>query len=290
MKKIRHSKFKNTGILFELLARQLTTDVLDEQDNSIAAKLVREFFNGTTELSKELGLYKTLLKEKFSNENKAKDLVTAVLDARKKLSNSKLKREKYMLVREINNKFLTNNFFVNKLDDYRIFASIYKLFEEITTSNKLEPTDAVKSRYTLIEHIMSKQKKMVHDQCQNQLLNEFRKQEKDLRLLTYKILLERFNERYGLLDNNQKILLREYITNISNTPKLRKFVDVEIKKVSNRLITLIPSINDQITKIKLTEVIKNIPNLTWGKTVKDEQVVSLLRYYELIKELEKIEE
>lgn len=282
MGKIRHSKLKNTGILFELLAGQMTADILSSKDESESVKLVKEFFNGYKQLGKELSLYQTLLKEKFNTENKAKDLISAVLESRKNLSNVKLRREKYNLIKKIKENYDVDNFFSSRIQNYRILASIYKLFEHSTSETKLAPTEEVTARYTLIEHITSNPSKTE----EVQLLIE---NDKDLRLLTYKIMIDRFNEKYNnSLNKPQKNLLKEYIYNISNTNSLREYVDTEVDNVQSEIESYIPKIKDEVVKIKLTEVTNQILTLKRGKLVKDDQIVSLMRYYELAKETKKL--
>lgn len=282
MRKIKHSKFKNTGILFELLAAQMTADVLSGKDESQAAKMVKEFFNGRNQLGKELTLYQTLLKEKFNSEGKAKDLIGAVLESRRNLSNVKLRREKYNLIKKIKENYSVDDFFNSRIPNYRVLASVYKLFEHSTSDNKLLPTEEVTATYTLIEHITATTQRTEDAK----LLIE---NDKDLRLLTYKIMIDRFNEKYNnKLDKRQKRLLREYIHNISNTNSLREYVDAEVDTVKMDIESHIPEIDDEVTRIKLTEVTNQIDNLKRGKLVKDDQIVSLMRYYELLKEIKRV--
>lgn len=286
MKQIRHSKFKNTGILFELLVRQTTADVLKNSDDSGAIKMIQKYFGSKTELSKELSLYQTLVKEKFNSESKARDLIEAVIRERQKLSNQKLRKEKYNLIKEIKDKYDTDSFFQSRIDNYRVYASIYKLFEETINDGKsfLRPADAVSTKYTIIEHI-TKNPITTSQEKTDRLIQEYKKQEKDLQLLSYKILVDKFNEKYSVLDGHQKKLLKEYINNISNTNSLRDYVNGEVDRVKKEIETVIPTINDDVTVIKLKEVAHQINNLKKGHVVKDNQILSLMRYYELVKEL-----
>ena len=99
-RKLKHSKIKNTGILFELLTRQITADVLAGKSTK-SVKIVKKFFNENTELGKELQLYRILSEKHYQSENKAQELVNTVVKARKKISNSRLRNEKYNLIKEI---------------------------------------------------------------------------------------------------------------------------------------------------------------------------------------------
>src|ERR1700692_3350128 len=100
-KKMRHSKFRNTGILFELLTRQITADIIVVNENSHAKDLLFQHFKENTELGKEWRLYNFILNEKVKDPNHAERFLTVILEQRKKLSNSKLAKEKYQLIKEI---------------------------------------------------------------------------------------------------------------------------------------------------------------------------------------------
>ena len=95
-KKLRHSKLRNTGLLFEMLVRQLATDTLNNKD-SIATTILKKYFN-KTELSKEFKIYQTLYNTKNLTEVKSNMLINSCLDAYNKLNKIKLKKEKYDLV------------------------------------------------------------------------------------------------------------------------------------------------------------------------------------------------
>ena len=108
-------------------------------------------------------------------------------------------------------------------------------------------------------------------------------------LLTIKTLLEKFNEKYSSLDDKQRKLLSTYIYNVTNTNSLSEYVYNEFLSIKKDMNTLIKRVDDDVTKIKLKEVIKQIPSKTQTKSmVRDKQVSSLLRHYELVKELKKL--
>ena len=285
MQKVRHSKYKNTAILFELLTRQTTADVLDEKDNSQAVKIYRKYFSGNKPLAKELMLYKELIDNKFASPDRANELIQATLAARQELSNIKLRKEKYNLIKEIKNNYDIDDFFSNKINNYKELASIYQLFENTSSSkSSLSPSESVKYRHTLVEHITGK------PQSKEQLneLVDLDKETEDIRLLTYNIMLEKFNKKYNDLDIHQKALLREFIYNVSNTNSFRSYVNDEADRVGHELSGMINKINDENTKIKVTEVAKHIDKIKKGKIVKDEQILNLMRYYELVKEIKKL--
>ena len=281
-RRVKHSKIKNTGILFELLTRQITADILNS-GKSAAIKLIKTYFKESTELGKEIQLYNILVNKNFKSETRASYLVDAVVKSRKKINFSQLRREKYNLIKEIKENYNLTDFFNSRISNYRVLASIYKLFS--TENKSLSPDVETDSRYTVIEHITqrkitSKEKKVFSE--------EFKGQDDDLRLLSYQILVDKFNQKYSSLNSAQRKLLKEYINNVSNTNSLREYVDSEVSKVTKVLKTYLPKVDDKVTKIKLTEAINQIKKLKVGKIVKDKQIVGLMRYYELVKELKNV--
>ena len=285
MNKIKHSKIKNTGILFELLTRQITVDILNG-NNSGAVVLLKKYFSEKTELGKEYKLYEFLLKSSYKSENKANSLIDAVISARQKLHNSVLRREKYNLIKEIKEKYDVTEFFKSKLPNYKAFASIYKVLQSESTPEKFNPKETTDSRYSIVEHIVGK--KVIANKKSEKLVENYKKQDKDLRLLSYKILVDKFNSKYKSLNASQKNLLKEYINNISNTNSLKEFIGNEGKKVKKILAKYVSKVDDKITKIKLNEAVNQVDSLTKGRFIKDKQVISLMRYYELIKEIRSV--
>ena len=280
MKNLKHSKFKNTGVLFELLVRQVASDTLNNVDSK-AIPLIKKYFGKSTELAKEFDLYQTLVKEKFAKENKATQLIEAVLEARAKLNQASLSRQKYNLIKEIKSSYVLEDFFKAKVNNYKILASVYKLFEYTVSDN---PAEIVDNKDTIVEHITRK------DVKKNSTLNEmkaFEAQDKEVRLLSYKILIDKFNNKYSKLNEGQKSLLRQYINSVNDSAELKTFLVSEVTKIQKDLKTLNTKVTDKVTKIKLSEVTNLLNTYKEVKVVKDNHVLNLLRYHELIKELKK---
>jgi len=286
MKKIKHSKVKNTGVLFELLVRQITLEVLNGDKTENAKRIVKEFFAPGKELNSELRLYELLLKEKYGSEIRAEKFVDTVCEAYTKLDANKLNREKYNLIKAIKENFDVEQFLSSPITNYKVLASIYKVFEARKVEN-YDVKDVFNSKITLIENITSKpsvKKSTEADEAQ-QLVETYKSQDKDIRLLTYKILIETFNKKYTNLDVKQKQILREYINNINNTSKFKDYFSVELKKSINELTNIGNKVCDRVTSIKLNETISVLKSQKIGKSVSDNQVSVLLLSQELIKEL-----
>lgn len=284
MKKIKHSKFKNTGFIFELLVRQITSEIMSSS-KSVAENILKEHFNPKKELSKELKLYQFLINEKYNSEAKAEKFIDTILDARKQLDEKKLIKEKYNLIKEIKETYGLDEFIKSPISNYKTLASIYKIFEVVSTSEQYDPTDIVNSRFTIAETIINSSIQNKEARIKNIVLEEYKKQDEDLRAISYKILVDSFNNKYKHLTEEQKLLLREYINNINNTGKLNEYISTEIIKLVNGLKEVGARIPDKVTKIKLAETISNIRKIKSVKKIKEQHLSAMMMSYELLKEL-----
>jgi hypothetical protein len=284
MKKIKHSKFKNTGFIFELLVRQVTSEILTS-NKSVAEKILKEFYNSKKELSKELKLYQYLINEKYNSESKAEQFINTICEARKRLDEKKLIKEKYSLIKSIKETYNIDDFIKSPVSNYKLLASIYKMFEVVSTDEQYEPTDIVNSRFTIAENIINSSIQNKDIKYKDAVLEQYRKQDEDLRAVSYKLLVESFNNKYKNLTSEQKSLLREYINNINNTGKLNEYVGKEVSKIVEGLKEVSNKISDKVTRIKLTETITNVKKIKSVKKIKEEHLSALMMSYELINEL-----
>ena len=284
MKKIKHSKFKNTGFIFELLVRQITSEIMSS-DNSVAEKILKENFNSKKELSRELKLYQYLINEKYNSESKAEQFINTICEARKRLDENKLTKEKYNLIKQLKETYNIDEFIKSPVSNYKTLASIYKIFEVSSTEEQYDPTDIVSSRFTIAENIINTSIQNKDSKIKNAVLEEYKRQDEDLRAISYKFLVENFNKKYKNLTSDQKGLLREYINNINNTGKLNAYVSEEVSKLVGGLKEVGSKITDKVTKIKLAETIANIRKIKSAKRVKEEHLSAMMMTYELLGEL-----
>ena len=268
--KIKHSKYKNTGILFELLTRQITSDTISGGNNK-ALSILKKYFNSKSELLKEYKIYNALSTKKYKDENKATILVDTLIEAHSKLNKSRLRREKYNLIKELKSTYDINNFFKAKITNYKVMASIFNITENTDAS----PLSIVDTKVKLVEHITKTNKSTK----KSVVIEKYNKQDKNTRLLTQKILLEKFNEKYKGLGENQKTLLQEYVNAVSNSPSLKTYINSEIKKVKNQLTKYSSKVTDDAIKIKLNETKNLIKPLCIKSSVHDDNVSNLLNYY-----------
>jgi len=279
--KIKHSKYKNTGLLFELLVRQITADTLNGGESPSLNILKKSFAN--TELGKEYKLYETLFKDKNLKESKAEITLNTILEATRRLNRSALRREKYNLINEIKKHYNANEFFRHQVPNYKGYAAFYNLIE-IFNSDKLSETEQIiNNKVTILECLTEQpisEKKVKQD-----LVEEFAKYDKDLRVLTYKVMLEKFNGKYANLNTGQKEVLKEFMNSIDNTPRLKEIYNLKVNEIKTALKSYAEKMEDDVTKIKLLEVVKILKEIDKSSRINNDDLVNLLQYYQLTEEL-----
>ena len=283
---INHSKYKNTGILFELLIRQITNDTLDSKDSQ-ATNILKKYFV-KTELGREYKLYETLLKKTSLTETKANIITNTLLDSSKSLNKGVIKRQKYNLIKEIQNHYDLNEFFNHKLPNYKVHAAFYTLLEIFNSTNQIDPEQIINNKVTILEHLTAAQIKST--KIKDEVMSEFEKSDKDVRFIAYKMLLESFNVKYDTLHTNQKTILKEYITSVDNTSRLKEFYTNKINEIKTELADLNKRTKNKVTKIKINEIISIITPPLKNAKITDNDLVDLLQYYDLINELETVNE
>lgn len=286
-KKINNSKYKNTGVLFELLVRQITSDTLAGKPMSEALNILKKYFNASTELGKEMQLYRAFFESGKLTETKAIHFIDLVLEQRKKLDERKLTLEKYNLVKEIKARYALDEFLSARIPSYMIHASIYKTFTNETVKGQaasvVNISEVMAAKFALVEHLLGSNKK-AEAKREDALIKEFKNQTEDLRLLSYKLVVDRFNDKYSNLNDKQKALLREYIENVSNSNSLIKYVKQEIPQMRAQLAAKAKDA-DKVTAIKLSEVASQLEKIGAKNLIRDNEVTAMMIAYEIIKEV-----
>jgi hypothetical protein len=280
---IKHSKYKNTGILFELLVRQITADTLSGVDSKATIILKKYFVK--TELGREYKLYETLSKHKNLSEGKAEIIINTVIESSKNLNRGALKRQKYNIIKEISSHYNLEDFFKTKLPNYKAYAALYTLVEIYNSENLSNPDQIISNKIAILETLTTKQ--VSKQKVEDDLLTEFQSYDKDLRILTYRVLLEKFNGKYASLNDNQKTVLKEFINSVDSTPKLKEFYNTKVGEIKEELNKLSAKVTDKAIKIKLNEVVNLLSPLTKTSPINNDNLINLLHYYELLEELVK---
>ena len=281
MKKLKHSKYKNTGILFEMLVRKLTSETMSS-DKTVTVDIIKKYFGKNTELAKELQLYNSLIKEQHKTEARALDFIRTIRESYVHLNQSALKRQRYNLVKEISENFVFDRVAKIHINNYKALASIYMLFEYKDSDN---PKRLMECKNAVLEHTLLTEKKQT---LKPTLIEEFSKQEKTTRLLTYKIMIDKFNDKYSVLSESQKQLLNKYITNVNDTEALREYVSEVIPTLKTKLSEHSKHITEKVTKIKVERLSEMLCNVETMKRLKESHIVSLMRYMDLIDELNRV--
>tara|TARA_R100001509_G_scaffold155860_1_gene118651 strand:+ start:418 stop:1284 length:867 start_codon:yes stop_codon:yes gene_type:complete len=279
--KIKHSKYKNTGILFELLVRQITADTLKGGD-SPAIDIIKEYFVKTS-LGREYKLYESILKSKVLTESRANMVISTILETSKKFNRTSLRKQKYNLINEIKKHYNLDVFFGSKIKNYKELASLYTLIEGYNSKEVNDSQQIINNKVTLLEHLTKQE--VNTNNVKKEVLDEFETYDKDTRILTYRVLLEKFNSKYENLSTEQKQVLKEFINSVDSTPGLRNFYNSKIKDLQDTLNEEAKNIKDKATKIKIQEVAKYLVELNKTAKVDNDNLVDLLQYYELVKEI-----
>lgn len=280
--KIKHSKFRNTGLIFELLVKQIAADTLNGSD-SPAVDIIKKFYSDKSSLAKEYKLYEFIVKNKNVSQSKAEAIVSTITEVSRRLDLKSLKTQKYELISEIKKHYSTDEFFGMQVRDYKALAALYCLLEAQNNDVLINPQVLIDNKTTILEHLTSAPQN--EEEVKDTLIEEYSKYDKDLKLLTFKLLLEKFNDKYKDLLPEQKNILKEFITSVNSQSRLRTLVNEEMNKIASAVRNLTPKVKDEVIKIKLDEVSKNIKPLTNKEKIKDSHLVNLMQYYDLVNEL-----
>ena len=283
--KIKHSKYRNTGLIFELLIKQIASDTLNNRD-SAAVKIIKRHFTGKTALVREFKLYEFILKNRQVSQAKAETILSTITEISRKLDQKTLKNQKYDLISDIKENYNLDEFFAIQTPDYKALASLYCLLEAQNNDNLLDPQYLVNYKSTLLEHLTT-QKQNAED-VKDTLIEEYSKYDKDLKLLTFKILLEKFNDTYKDLLPEQKNILKEFITSVNSHTRLRNVVNEELMKIATAVSKLSTKVKDEVIKIKLDEVSKAILPISNKERITDNHLINLMQYYDLVNELKSL--
>lgn len=279
---VKHNKLKNSGLLFELLVRQMTTDTLSNR-SSEAANLIKKYFYNT-DLLKEYKLYNTIATTRNLSEVKADILINSCLEAYKKMNKQSLRKQKYDLIAEIRSKYNESDFFKAKVDNYKVLASVYLLLE-MHQADSIDEQVYSDCRVTLLEHVSTKKAETKDD-----TLQELSEMDSGTRSLVYTMATKKFNEKYAGLNEGQRNLITEYINNISTSDNLRQYCNKQIAELKEQMNDIIKQEVDEVRRVKLAEITKSLVELPENKSVSDSDVNNIMYYFELIKEHQNINE
>src|SRR6056300_1944517 len=187
------------------------------------------------------------------SQSKAEAIVSTITEVSRKLDQKTLKAQKYELISAIKESYDVNEFFGMQVRDYKPLAALYCLLEAQNNDNHINPQILIDNKTTILEHLTSAQQN--EEEVRDNLIEEYSKYDKDLKLLTFKILLEKFNSKYGTLLPEQKNILKEFITCVDSSTRLRNVVNEELEKLKKVISNLKEIVKDEIVAIKLQEIV-----------------------------------
>lgn len=278
--KLRHNKLKNTAILFELLTQRLTSEIISEQ-KPIAVNLIKKYFHNT-ELAKEYSIYKSIINSTNLEESVATLTLNEIENYYRKIDKVKLGKEKYNLISEISKNYDTNDFFKSRVTNYKLLGTVSILLETFSPKNLFEISEVIANKKVILEHLTST---LIADE-QSESLNEYSELDNSQRNLVFRNVVDKFNEKFSTeLNENQKEVLLEYIFSVASSPKLTESFNNRIIKLQEYFTKNVRKISDEVTSIKMTEIVAELKPFNKNYIIKESDVEKILRYYELQDEL-----
>lgn len=283
LKSLKHSKIKNTGLLFEVLSRKFSEEVISNSKPK-AINLLKKYFHGS-EIAKEYNLYKIILGSNSLNESQANLRFDILKESYSKIDKEKLSKEKYNLIREIKDLYSNSeDIFKFRVENYNVLAATNNLLESFNSSKYIEPSFLLKNKSTILEHLTTVPKTET-----SQILESFTTLPKSEQQMVFDLMVEKFNKKFKILTESQKNVLKEYISQ-NNSPKFTEYISERFDEVVLKLKLKEALIEDDETKTLLKETISTIKPFGKNYNIKNEDVVKLLNCYALVDELENFEE
>ncbi len=282
--KVKHNKIKNTGLLFEVLIRNFSIDVLNNRTGNVPKSLIVKYFTSNTELGKELSIYNVLSETKGVSDSIANSIIESSIQLRKTLNESKLKNEKYNLIKEITNNYNIKEFFNIKLSNYKLFASCYKLLEFNIANDT--PSELINSRVFILETLTNKNEK---PDVVNDSLKLFLEQDKDTRVVAVRQMIKNFNENYiDNLNEEQSKLINLYINQNTNSPEFKDNINKMLINVLSEIKKHKKIVNDDILLIKIDEVCKTSEKIKNNKMITEQNITTIMQLFDLLSTLKKL--
>lgn len=245
---LKHNKKRNVGLVYELLARYLAEAIIAGDDARVkkAKLLASKHFNKSTDICKELKLFRALHETTLPDKSTAVVLVEKVKAITRLQSQKRLDLEKTALLTEINTQ-LGPSFFDTMVEDYKTYASIQVLLNHWRGTELFENiSETVMLEEKLLEHLQADKKKPELD------LQEVASSE--VNGLVLKIMAEKINHRFGSsLNETQKRMIQYY--GVSDKDKLLK----EMLSLKDRVLV---QINKAVASTDYDGVVKEKLNQT----------------------------
>lgn len=248
LEKIKHSKIKNTGLIYQMLIKKIIEQKIDGK-KPVAYNIFKSYFNNNKVLGQQLTIYNALLKSNFNNIQKANILLKQIMNIRMKLDDVKLDKEKYFCIKQIKKNYDLKQFFSSNIPNYKLHASIYKIFQSLKLV-KYDPTQVAKSKGQLLQYIIRPAQEIKLDQD----LQFFKKQPKQQRQKAIELMVENFNNKYDSLNEKQKNIIQKYTYTLSSQKPLLQHIEKQIiltyHKIYSKNENLVQPLKQNITNLQ----------------------------------------
>jgi len=275
---MKHNKKRNVGIVYEQLLNYIAKNIVDDKQSKAkkAVKIIERRFNKKTELYKEFRLFNALANTTNTSTEVAAGILVEAKTAARRINQSNLRKEKSLLIKDINYQLKENNFFHSKVDDYRNFASIQVLINEWCKKDSSDLKKLVEYEKLIIESLVSDKPKIVID-------DTIEKSDK----LIFKIMAEKINKKYNkALTNEQKDIIKHYAIYQEEPERMSKYLNEVKNKTLKYLKDYQVDLNNQVLLNKIDRVYENVVNLSISNLSED-NIKKFLTITNLKEELKK---
>ena len=274
----KHNKKRNVGLIYELLTKFISRNIIDDKKQVArkALKIIENRFNNNTELYKEFRLFNAIYNSTVSSTAVAVGVLTEAKNAVRSLDESKLRKEKSLLIRDINHKLGDANFYHQKISNYKTFASIQTLMNEWKLNTNADLSNVIRLEKVIVEHLTDANK---------ELIKEIKVDDKKSDALVFNILSEKINNKYSnTLSIEQKNIIRNYAIYHDD----RQALSVYLAEIKSRTLSSLKKysseIKNDILLSKLDEVQTRINQLDI-ESVDDKQIIKFLTVSKLKDEI-----
>ena len=270
--KINHNKKRNTLFLYEALVREYTKAKLDNDPRKLQeiSNLFVEYFSDGKVLKEELKIYKAVLETK----NVDKELAERILAEAKRmyagLGMDKVFQQQSSLIAKVNRK-LTPKFFANYVPNYKDIATLQQIFGDKTSI----PARMLMERQTI-------ERMTVEEQTLDQINEKIDK-------YVVHSYLNAFNKKYSDLLENQKSLLKKYMTATEDdNTDFVVFLNEELQNISSRLNVAhnVAEIKEDKEILKKLVEVKKRFNALKDEDIDEKYLQKILKFQKLVNELE----
>lgn len=212
----KHNKKRNPAILYNVLIKEMARCVIlkETSRHDEILNVVKEHFDPSSPLGKEYRLYKEILNAKGSDRSHLNKLIYEVRREFGNLEQRALNEQKNGLIAYIN-KNLGKEVYSNFVPQYKNLATIYQI---------LDDKSKISTKLALQESLVNSLTQTAADEMQ------------PIDNLVYKTFVDKFNEHYTGLLNEQKTLLNKYLRSESfEDLELRVYVHKEIGRIKEAL-------------------------------------------------------